>query len=331
VFNITTEGNTFTSNTANYSIPSGITLHVSCVLQDYQAAPAPTPSPPPAAVEKVLMSYYPSYTNTNLLTALPSRYTHVVIFRMIPGTSGYSNNNGKGTATAGYHRFEDGWNVTQAQVQAVRALGQKVLVSIGGAGTGYYFDTAAEVTNFVASFQTFYASHGPFDGIDYNNYESGIMPETASNAYVDAFVTRINQISTQLRALYGSDFIISTPPNPNSAADWRIVETMDDAGLITFACPQYYDWSGFAATDFIKVRNRNWVDGVFDGDESKVVLGLPANYTGGGGPTLTQSLAEWDKCVSEYPNMRGVFGWNMHTTLANGDAFGSAFATRLGI
>lgn len=328
VFNITATGNTFTSNTANYSIPSGVSIHISCTLEGYQPAPAPTPAPAPDT--SVLMTYYPAYDSTYDFDEAPLVYTHVVLFRLVPGTSGIDiNNNGKGTATAGYFRFTDDWNVTQAQIQTVRARGQKVIVSIGGASNGYYFENTTEVNNFVASFQSFYASYGPFDGIDYNCYEAGIMPENASNAYVDTFATYVNQISTALRNLYGSSFIICTPPNPNSAADQRLVEAMDNAGLINFACPQYYDWTGFAATDFIKVRNRVWVDTVFDGDESKVVLGLPSNYTGGGGPTLAQSLSEWDKCVAEYPAMRGVFGWNMKQTLDNGDTFGQAFEAKL--
>lgn len=84
VFNITATGNVFTGNNANYSIPAGISVNVSCVLEGYSTAPPappPPPPPPPAPQETAHGSTIPPFTS--FLDGVGATWTVVggVIFR----------------------------------------------------------------------------------------------------------------------------------------------------------------------------------------------------------------------------------------------------------
>lgn len=275
-----------------------------------QGAPAPAARNLPA---KVLACYYTAWdTQTYKISDIPSDFNVIYLFHAKPeGTpvNGNWNNVGNGSF---YFEFYD--DVTAAQVQACRARGQKVILTVGGAAAGFNFDTRAKSTNFIASFQTMYDRLGGLDGCDFNNFEANIGSSP----------TEMVWIASRLKALYGAHFAITAPPQPNSPEDRAMLRAMASAGVLDWAAPQYYDWTGFNDPGFISRRTDDWVN---DLGADKVMLGLSANYPNG--PSLDDCIREWDAVNARYPGIRGMFCWSAQFNLAGGNTWGANMKARL--
>jgi hypothetical protein len=278
-------------------------------------APAPAPEPAPGAglPSKVLGCYYTAWdTGTYKIDAIPAEFNVIYLFHCKPNgnpVNGSWNNVGNGS-----FKFEHFGEVTPSQVQRCRGRGQKVILTVGGAAAGFNFDTRAKSQNFVSSFRSLYDTFGGVDGCDFNNFEANIGSSQAEMIW----------IAQQLKALYGSGFAITAPPQPNSPEDRAMLKAMADAGALSWAAPQYYDWSGFNAPGFISTRTNDWVR---DLGAEKVMLGLAANY--GNGPSLQDCIREWDAVKAAHPNVRGMFCWNAQLNLGGGNTWGRTMKARL--
>jgi len=264
---------------------------------------------------KVLACYYTSWdTSRYAITDVPQDFNVIYLFHSKPnGTpvNGSYNNVGDGSFF-----FEHYATVTAAQVQECRGRGQRVIVTVGGARAGYAWDTRTKSRNFVASFQSMFARLGGVDGIDFNNYEAAILNTSNVVAVADEMVW----IAQRLRALYGADFAITSPPQPNDPNQQYLMKAMAQAGVLSWAAPQFYDWSGFNASGYIAGRIDTWVGLV--GDASRTVVGLSANYSNG--PSLADCVREWNAVKAAHPGIRGMFCWSAQTNLAGGHGWGSA-------
>jgi chitinase len=302
-------------------------------VQTTPAAPAPAPVPEtttataaaaPAAAEaasgltampsKVLGCYYTAWdTGTYKITDVPTDFNVIYLFHCKPNGSavnGSWNNVGDGS-----FMFEFGNDVTRDQVQACRARGQKVLLTVGGAGAGYAWDNRDKSTNFVNSFKALADGFGGVDGIDFNNYEAGIV--TSDNfAAVSAEMVWISQ---QLKAAYGDNFAVTSPPQPNDTLQQALMAALKNAGVLTYCAPQFYDWSGFNAVGYIKNATDTWVSQIGAGN---VAIGLAANYSNG--PSLDDCAREWNAIKGAYPGIRGMFCWSAQTNMQGGNTWGSA-------
>ena len=256
---------------------------------------------------KVLACYYTAFdTGGYRLTDIPSEFNVVHLFHAKPNALvSYDNWNNGGN---GGFMFEHYNEVPATDVQACRGRGQKVILTVGGAKAGYNFDNRQKSQNFVASFQEMHDRLGGLDGCDFNNFEANIGSSPAEMIW----------ISERLKALYGAGFAITAPPQPNSAEDLAMLKAMSDAGVLSWAGPQYYDWAGFNAPGFISTRTNDWVREL---GAEKVVLGLSANY--GNGPSLQDCIREWDAVRMAHPNIRGAFCWSAQLNLRGGNAWGS--------
>jgi hypothetical protein len=155
---------------------------------------------------------------------------------------------------------------------------------------------------------------GGVDGCDFNNFEANIGSSAAEMVWM----------SQQLKALYGADFAITAPPQPNSIQDRAMLKAMSDAGVLSWAAPQFYDWDGFNAAGFISNRTGEWVR---DLGADKVMLGLAASYANG--PSLQDCIREWDVVKANHPAMRGMFCWNAQSNLQGGNTWGRTMKARL--
>jgi chitinase len=204
--------------------------------------------------------------------------------------------------------------VTASQIQQVRQRGQKVILTVGGAGLGFNYTNPTQSTNCVNSIKSIISQLGGIDGIDFNNYEAGIGTSA----------TEMISIARQLIAAYGPNFIITTPPQPNASADLSLCKAMADAGVLTYAAPQFYDWVGFNDPGYISGRIATWVSTL---GASKVMIGLSANYSNG--PALSDCTREWKAAVAANPKLRGSFCWNAQTNIAGGNQWGSTMKSLL--
>ncbi|TFY97739.1 hypothetical protein EZ216_18660 [Ramlibacter humi] len=245
---------------------------------------------------KVLGCYFTAYdTQGYRITDVPTDFNVIYLFQAKP--------NGDGS-----FRFENYADVPVADIQACRARGQKVLLTVGGAGQGFNFANRTQSQNFVNSFKVMHDNLGGVDGCDFNNFEANI----GSSA------TEMIWIAQQLKAMFGADFAITAPPQPNSPDDRAMLKAMHDAGVLTWAAPQYYDWSGFNADGFIATRTNDWIADI---GEEQVVIGLSANYSNG--PSLQDCIREYNAIKAAHPNIRGAFCWNAQLNLQGGNTWGS--------
>lgn len=255
---------------------------------------------------RVLATYYTGWDAGALrITDVPREFNVIYLFHAKPAgnpVNGNWNNAGDGSFT-----FEFYGDVPAADIQAVRGRGTKVILTVGGAQAGYNFDTRAKSQNFVNSFRTMYDRLGGVDGCDFNNFEANIGSSPAEMVW----------IAQQLKGLYGAGFAITAPPQPNSPEDRAMLKAMATAGVLDWAAPQYYDWSGFNAPGFISGRTGDWVR---DLGQEHVMVGLSANYPNG--PTLDDCVREWNAVKAAYPNIRGMFCWNALLNVRGGNAFG---------
>lgn len=287
-------------------------------------APAPAPAPAPAVSgdtlladgfpSKLLGTYFESYraSSSFKITDVSTNFNLIYLF--------HCKFNADGSA-----RFDHYAEVPFADIQTCRSRGQRVILTVGGAGNQMNWDTTAKVNAFVASFKDIAARLGGVDGIDFNNYE-GITVNTANMISIAQQLKDYYEVTAPPVA--GFKFAITTPAAPNSPADQTLAKAMSDAGVLNWVAPQYYDvFVGWKHQGFISGlpavagqehsgvnRNKTWVDLL---GASKVCLGLSANYWGvgettpyRGALTLSECQREWNECKRVYPSQRGVYAWN---------------------
>lgn len=264
---------------------------------------------------KVLGCYYTAWeTGRYKITDIPTDFNVIYLFHCKP--AGRSNNAGDGSVV-----FDHFGDVTAAQVQACRARGQRVILTVGGAGQGYAWDNRAKSTNLVNSFRSIADQFGGVDGIDYNNFEGTIVHE----GNVDVVGAEMVWAAQQLKAIYGPNFAVTSPPQPNDPVQRRLMKILADGGVLTYAAPQYYDWTGFNAVGFISNSIDQWSSLL---GEDKVAIGLSANY--GNGPSLDDCIREWNVVKARHPNVRGMFCWSAQTNLSGGNGWGSQMRSMIG-
>lgn len=285
---------------------------------------------------KVLGCYYTGWaTGTYKITDVPMDFNVIYLFHCKPnGTpvNGNYNNVGNGSF---FFEFYD--QVPAAAIQQCRNRGQKVILTLGGAAAGFTFDTRTKSDNLLASLRTpttgIIARLGGVDGIDFNNFEAGLL--NAGN--FAAVRTEMIYIAQQLRITYGNDFAITAPPGAintggtpvngigmSSSYDLDLMGALADAGVLTYAAPQYYDWSFYNQPGSISGINQQWAARL---GATRTVLGLSANYSNG--PSLADCIREWDAVKAAHPSIRGMFCWNAQLNLSGGNQWGSAMKARL--
>ena len=259
---------------------------------------------------KILGCYFTAWDTAYRITDVPMDFNVIYLFHAVPdGAVENTNNAGNGT-----FKYKYDYAVSAAQVQTCRQRGQKVILTVGGASNGFNFDNRTKSTNFVNSFRKMYTALGGVDGCDFNNFEAGI------GSSPDELIW----IAQQLRASYGQNFAITAPPQPN-AEQQAMLQVVSNAGALTYAAPQYYDWSGFYVDGFISNDINQWVAKM--GDASKVVVGMGGSYSNG--PSLDDCIREWDRIKAAHPTIRGMFCWSAQTNLDGRNAWGSTMKARL--
>jgi len=312
---------------------------------------------------KVMGVYYEAYKwGATKITDVPSEFNVIFLFNAAPDgppVRGSYNNVGNGAfvfkegymSRYGYQNMAPGQgnaSVAPALVQRVRARGQKVLLTVGGAGNGFNFDNREKSQNFVNSFiamNAYFLGEGGsptagrgLDGVDFNNFESGIGSSSAEMVW----------IAQRLKALYGPSFMITAPPSGATDYGWidtNIGRDLNAAGLLSFFSPQIYDdparystaekialeinrWISPAPRGYVAAANPPNQFGI--GDASKIVIGLPApSYAQPSGYPLSRATAAYDLVKARHPSLRGVFAWNFHEIQRSNKSFEAAFGPRV--
>ncbi|MET3720183.1 MULTISPECIES: glycosyl hydrolase family 18 protein [unclassified Arthrobacter] len=209
-----------------------------------------------------------------------------------------------------------GMNDIAADIKTVRARGQRVVLSTGGAGQGINFSSRTVSQRFVDSVVRINAELGGtlaspmIDGVDFNTFEAEATPETAEYLWMFA----------ELKRQFGQEFGITSPPAPWKDQDKAMIREALSTGLMTYAGPQMYDGPGLADPAYIIKTTRDWVQNVAGGDASKIVVGFGmedmANFS-----SIEQILTAWRAIEKEFPGIRGAFLWQHKTDFDRGWAF----------
>lgn len=260
---------------------------------------------------KVVGGYYPNWTPSPVrIRDVDANYNVIYLFHGqpvggSPGTTGevYFNlpGDGRGAAT----------NLVNDIQHARSVQNRKVILSVGGAGNSMSFPTRAKSQAFVDSVSDLYDQLGGFDGLDWNTYEGGQVPDTDEMIW----------ISLALKQKYPG-FLITTPPAPWRAQDMEFCEEMVQAGALDYAAPQYYDGAGLDDPAYVVDNVAQWVAAL--GAEHVVVgFGIwnQPNYM-----TVAEATTAWNQVKANHPTIRGAYNWQIHTD----EADGWGFATTLG-
>lgn len=273
------------------------------------------PPPPSGGLDKVFGVYFETYhawreAPTPQIQDIPTEFNLIYLF--------HCKFNSNGSA-----RWESATDVTASEIQTVRQRGQKLVVTLGGSGAAFTYLDRAQSQALVNSLSSIGDQIGGFDGIDWNNYEGGNLTSSNRETFANELIWVVQQVRDMAVARgwvsSASEFFISSPASPNEPNDQWVLQQMMRAGALSFANPQFYDWSGWSDPGRIKSVIDTWVN-VMDGDASKVVVGFPGDYLsrwdGGNGPQTWQCQREWDAIKAAHPNIRGCFIWS--STSASG-------------
>lgn len=229
-----------------------------------------------------------------------------------------------------------GYTVDQfkADVQAKKAAGKKVIISIGGERGTVAVNDAASATNFANSVYALMQTYG-FDGVD-------IDLENGLNA------TYMTQALRSLSAKAGSSLIITMAPQTidmQSTSNTYFQTALNIKDILTVVNMQYYNSGSMLGCDG-KVYSQGSVDFLtalaciqLEGGlaPSQVGLGVPASTRGAGSgyvsPAIVNNaldcLAKGTNCGSfkpsrTYPDLRGAMTWSTNWDATAGNAWSNA-------
>ena len=289
---------------------------------------------------RLMGGYFEAYNPQYNITATPLRYGLIFLFNAQPWAPGVTGNLRDNIGDGTFSLRDAGQaQINPDSIQTVRARGQKVVVSFGGANAGYNFDTRAKSNNFIASVKAILAAlqtpaNGAAwgaDGIDLNMYEAFVRDLSKSNPGATVnFVSEVTYICQQLRAYYGANFIITTPPVPDAfrtpnfaPLDAPLAKSLSDNNLLSVVSPQYYGIPNF------KSYHDQWVT-LLSNRQQQVGMGLSI-LRAAGEPTFAECKAEVSAILTQYPNTRMVYGWTVQDDLNGGGAWGSEIAALIGV
>ncbi|MFE7031527.1 chitinase [Streptomyces sp. NPDC057621] len=229
-----------------------------------------------------------------------------------------------------------GYTVDQfkADVQAKKAAGKKVIISIGGERGTVAVNDAASATNFANSVYSLMQTYG-FDGVDID-LENGLNS------------TYMTQALRSLSSKAGSSLIITMAPQTidmQSTSNTYFQTALNIKDILTVVNMQYYNSGSMLGCDG-KVYSQGSVDFLtalaciqLEGGlaPSQVGIGVPASTRGAGSgyvsPTIVNNaldcLAKGTNCGSfkpsrTYPDLRGAMTWSTNWDATAGSAWSNA-------
>lgn len=265
------------------------------------------PDEVPGLPDKVAGVYWTRWNADIRLPDIPRSYNVIYLF-----AAGRSDEDGA---------VEWGMDDIADDIRTVRARGQRVVLSTGGAGQGIDFSSRTVSRRFVDSVERINTELGGtltdpmIDGVDFNTFEAEITPDTTEYLWMFG----------ELKRRFGDHFGITSPPAPWDLADRDMIREALAQDLMTYAGPQFYDGPDLADPVYIVRTTREWVQDVAGGDASRIVVGFgmedAANYS-----SMEQILAAWRAIQREFPSIRGAFLWQHRTDADRGWVFADQLA-----
>lgn len=295
----------------------------------------PTSQPPIGPLPKhFLTGYWHNFVNPAVelrLRDVPNEYDLVAVAfaesSSTPGAVTFGVDPGLASALGGYTNAD-----FKADVQALKARGKKVIISVGGEAGRVSVGDSGAATNFANSVFAIMQEYG-FDGVDID-LENGLNP------------TYMGQALRSLRSRAGANLIITMAPQTidmqsTGASYFRLA--LDIRDILTVVHTQFYNSGSMLGCDQSFAYSQGTVNFMTalaciqleNGlRPDQVALGLPAGPGAAGGgivaPTMVNQaldcLARGTNCGSfrpprTYPGIRGAMTWSVNWDVANGNGF----------
>ncbi|WP_030455717.1 chitinase [Herbidospora cretacea] len=277
-----------------------------------------------------LTGYWHNFVNpaTELkLSAVPNEYDLIAVAfaeaTSTPGQVTFALDPGLATAVGGYTEAQ-----FKADIQALKARGKKVIISVGGETGRVQVASAAAATQFADSVYSVMQNYG-FDGVDID-LENGLNAQWMGDAL------------RQLRSRIGSSLIITMAPQTIDMQStgmeyFKLALAIKD--ILTVVHMQYYNSGSMLGCDQAFAYGQGSINfltalaciqlenGLRD---DQVALGLPAGPGAAGGGVVAPSmvnqaltcLATRTNCGSfvpprAYPGIRGAMTWSINWDASN--------------
>lgn len=185
--------------------------------------------------------YWPYWNPIRRLVDFPTTHNVIFLFHATPvgGTPGTT-----GAVTLNKPTGDPG-TFYNADIATCKARGQRIILTVGGAGAQTTINTQARADAFIQSIKDINVGLGgsgttcAFSGLDWNNFEGASVAGSAQ------WMTYASQ---QLKTFYGTNFLITAPPaafsltvSGQGGIDRAMLATMYAGGALDWMCPQHYD------------------------------------------------------------------------------------------
>lgn len=210
----------------------------------------------------------------------------------------------------------------QADITAWTNSGRTALCMVGGGGDTTVIATSTDATNFVSAIEGIVSSLG-CQGVDFD-IENGEPPASGDGVSgSESGYTAVASAITQLKAHYGSSFVIALSPRPyelrpvsGDQGFWRDVILTTGISNIDLVQPQDYALAGDSLADqqtYMTSDMSDWTTGAtgLTIPASKIVIGSAAVNCGATEALTTalQTLTYYGTATGIYPTLRGGINW----------------------
>ena len=237
------------------------------------SAPPTSPVPPQGLPAKPVGLYWTYWTpGLARLTTYDRKYTAVYLF--------HAENDGNLGAVRLMRPTNIPETVYNDDIQTLRARGQRVLLTLGGAQATVNINSQASADLCYDTLVPIIDRIGGLDGLDLNNFESGSASSTPA---------WMAHLCKRLATKYGPGFTFTIPasvanrdPGGRAWADRQIAAALEAEGLLGMVAPQFYDGSNNAtsATVNLLLDYYNTPVQVVRSDGTQVLAQIPRHRIG---------------------------------------------------
>lgn len=268
------------------------------------------------------------YGNQSRITTLPTQFNIIFLFQALPSGSTGSVVFQRGATSA----------TLNADIATCRARGQRVIMTCGGQNAQITINSQTTADNFITSIKAENVLLGgsgttaAFDGIDWNNFE-GSEAGTASPAWM-------TYAGQQLKAYYGSNFLVTAPPAPEYHAgpggasaqvtsDRLLLATMYDGNALDWFSPQNYDnANSYGEVTFTREKYNTAI--TVNGHSVQLpysIMGIGFRVGGDGQwPTNAAAATAFTDAVNAGYAPKGGFVFSANTNTTDGSGFAATVA-----
>lgn len=289
-------------------------IHVTGTVTPNGASEPPANfSEPHGLPERVLGVYWPEWENVRFRDLHPHYNTAFIAFLINGGANG---------ALAWNGLYDPGMDREEfiTDLQAFRAEGGSVILSVGGADTMITITNTTQADNAFNSIALLFNEWGGFDGIDWDLEHA-----------ID--VDSLTYLSTCLREEFGSNFAITMSTYGSNMQYKTLASDLNASGNLGAFAIQFYDYgppsSPSPAASHVAGRIAEMND-TFNVGPEKFLIGVKHTGDPSRAWTVPALQAMWDDVKTAYPNIRGMVSWDSKSNREAGggiDAFAEAFGT----